>query len=206
MLDILLTIARTKLLMLKGYSSYHAHMLTASAIDVRAVFDEKLTELNKLKKNLRYSNTPKPIKVAVLGCADQRYADTYPLLFQKVLGEDVSVVVYDLSVKHLPASTKVIEHDCTKTLPEKFDLIYSHMLINFLSPTEQRHLIDNARKSLIRKGIAIHIYLNNVDCDSLNFKKYTYHLSKEIKPYIANMNKIHPQSKTYLARSEPFNI
>jgi hypothetical protein len=54
MFETIKIIIKTRWLILRGYSSYHAHMLTADKTDIQAVFDQKLFELNKVKKNLNF--------------------------------------------------------------------------------------------------------------------------------------------------------
>ncbi len=205
MFETIKIIIKTRWLILRGYSSYHAHMLTANKTDIKAVFDQKLFELNKVKNNLNFPKNKKSIAVAVLGCADQRYVDSYDSLFQKLLGREVETTIYDVTIDHLPSDTKVVQYDCTKVLPNKYDLIFSHILINFLKPSQQRSLIDSARISLNNNGVAIHIYAKDSDCDGFNLEKYVYHLSKEVLKYVPEMNKTYTLSRTYLEKSKPYN-
>ena len=109
-------------------------------------------------KASKFSPISEPVKVAVLGASDPRYIKIHKRLFEEILRKKIELITLDLDTVHLGGkSASVMQWDVTKKFPASFDVIFSHELMKFLTPSEQIATIINSFNALNRAGIAMHI-------------------------------------------------
>ena len=117
----------------------------------------KMSIVKKVLENLKDFKFNKKVKVAILGASDKRYIKLHETIFQKLLKKEIGLKTIDIDLKHLGKGKNLILHNVTKKFPEKFDIIFSHELMKFLTEKEQFLTILNSYKALNKNGFAMHI-------------------------------------------------
>lgn len=118
---------------------------------------EKDEELETIFKLVSFHPTGR-VRVAILGCGDKRYIPYHQRLLEDHLGQSVDMTTFDIEIEHLAGATGVVQHDCTKSLPdEPFDLTLSHVLLKFVEIDFQWDVIKNSYTVLKSGGLSIHI-------------------------------------------------
>lgn len=184
---------------MRGFSPYHALFASDDDVYIDDDFQRKCTELQKLKSKLIFKH--EPIRIAVLGCADARYIPYYEKTFPAFFGKKIHLDIYDTVTAHLPEQDNVIAHDCTKTLPQTYDFVYSHILLNFLDAAAQAELLKSAESSLTPRGKVLHIYASDYDYKRFRLKTQMYPLSQQSK---AVARQPLSKSPTLLVESLPY--
>lgn len=129
--------------------------LPDSEIENRIV--EKRDELKTIFSSIKFESDNIPIKIAVLGCADKRLIQGHERIFEEVLDREVEITTYDINIEHLSGEQRVVEHDCVKPFPEKYDITYAHVLLKFIDKEKQWDLLKNSYDAIIDDGFAIHV-------------------------------------------------
>jgi hypothetical protein len=108
---------------------------------------------------MKFEAVHEPVKVVVLGASDKRYIPIHQDVFQSILHRAISMVTFDLDINHLGGESKdVISHDVTQLFPDApYDIVFSHELMKFLTPSEQLQTIKNSYQALGENGLAMHI-------------------------------------------------
>ncbi len=105
----------------------------------------------------KFTSKKSVLKIAVLGASDKRYIPIHQRVFETVLHKSIDMVTLDVDRAHLGNRKDVLRHDVTKKFLEKYDIIFSHELMKFLSPGEQFLTMKNSYNALTKGGIAMHI-------------------------------------------------
>lgn len=165
---------------IKGYSLYHAEIAADPMSNVEEDFEIKKEELVKsgIFKKIRINQ--KPVRVAVLGCADNRYVNRYNQFFNELFSSSL-VDIYDITTSHLSNKENIFEHDCTQKLPKSYDIIYSHLLLNFLPPKKQYQLIKNSEESLNKRGYSLHVLARDEEVSKFRIHSKMWKKGKSIK-------------------------
>lgn len=186
----------------KGYSPYHAMIAADPKKVIASDFAQKKAEILKVSPRIRFK---KPrLKVAVLGCADSRYVQYYQDFFSDILEAECDLDIYELTTQHLPKQANIIKHDCTKPLPKKYDLVYTHLLINFLEPEQQKEMVTNSYKSLKPNGVALHVYASNKDSALFKMPLKTIKVDTEAKKCASKLASRAGAKRLILQKSQPY--
>jgi hypothetical protein len=138
-------------------SKYHQKYVGLTEESILFGLRAKEIELTQVLEKIKYQPSQGVLKIAVLGCADKRFVKGHKILFQKLLGCEVNVITFDITIDHLKNEENIVQHDCTLPLPNKpFDLIFSHILLKFISPEKQWAVLENSFLALNPGGVALH--------------------------------------------------
>lgn len=139
-------------------SSYHQKYTNKNDEEIQKRADVKERELVEIFKNISLNNNV-PVRLAVLGCGDKRFIGHHKRIFEKVLRNDVDVTTFDITIDHLKDAPNVLQHDCTKPLPNPpYDITYGHVLLKFIQTDKQFNVLRNSFDALNSGGIAIHLF------------------------------------------------
>lgn len=140
-------------------SQYHQRYTGYSEEEIQKRAAEKESEVAQIFEKVRFYMGADPVRLAVLGCGDKRFASYHQKLFEKFLNNPVDMTTFDISVDHLGGIENVIRHDCTLPLPNvPYDITYAHVLLKFIETQKQWDLIMNSYNALAPNGLAIHIF------------------------------------------------
>ena len=140
-------------------SSYHQTYADLSDDEIKKRADAKEQELAVIFKESPLSTNSVLVRVAVLGCGDKRFVVHHKRIFEYVLGKNVEITTFDISIDHLQGETNVFQHDCTLPLPNPpYDITYGHVLLKFIETEKQFDLIKSSYDALKHGGVAIHCF------------------------------------------------
>lgn len=130
--------------------------MTDEDIDARAAV--KAREVERIFQAMKFSPQTKPVRVAVLGCADRRMVGLHREMFEASLGKSVDMTTFDITVAHLAGEKGIVQHDVTQPLPGgPYDVVYSHVLLKFIETEKQWDVILHSYEALRPPGLAIHV-------------------------------------------------
>ncbi|HPN54738.1 MAG TPA: hypothetical protein PLB52_02290 [Candidatus Moranbacteria bacterium] len=140
-------------------SQYHQKYSNYSEEEIQKRADEKEAELKSIFEKVSLKTESEIIKLAVMGSGDKRFAKHHKRIFEKFVQKPVEVTTFDITTEHLEGEERIIQHDCTKTLPNApYDITYVHVLLIFIETKKQWDVIENSYDALKRGGIAIHVF------------------------------------------------
>lgn len=139
-------------------SAYHQKYASQSDDEIRKRAAIKEMELSRVFKATGYKTTSRPARVAIMGSGDKRFLRYHKSMFQSLIGSEVNLVTFDISVEHLSGAEGVVRHDVTIPLPNApYDITYGHLLLKFIETEKQWLALRNSYDALRSPGIAIHI-------------------------------------------------
>ncbi|MFA5936660.1 MAG: hypothetical protein WC822_02145 [Candidatus Paceibacterota bacterium] len=139
-------------------SNYHQKYTNYSSEEIENRVKEKRDELFLIFKQVNFVTKNIPVKIAVLGCGDQRFIKYHKQIFQEFIPSSLEIITFDITIDHLLNGENVVKHDCTLPLPNiPFDITYAHVLLKFIETEKQWDLIKNSYDSLRYGGFAIHV-------------------------------------------------
>mgnify|MGYP000368556873 CR=1 FL=1 len=171
-------------------SEYHKQFSLKSDADIQLRVNEKKRELEKIFKSVQLFSDKKIVRVAVLGCADERLIRAHKYIFEKILNQKVELTTFDLSIEHLLGENNVIQHDCTLPLPSSpYDITYGHVLLKFIPTKKQFDLILNSYAALSPGGIAIHV-LDKMDYETIGLRLPDGYFTVPLDKYMSELASI----------------
>jgi len=139
-----------------GLSKYHLGYVNLPEDKAAFGLRAKEIELQQVFEKMNYKPSSEIVTIAVLGCADKRFVAGHKEIFEKLFNRKVDAITFDITVEHLQGEENVIEHDCTKPLPNgPFDLIFAHILLKFMPPEKQWLVLQNSYNALKQGGVAL---------------------------------------------------
>ena len=146
-------------------SKYHQKHIDRSIEETDRRIHVKELELEKILSETGYKPAFETVRVAVLGCADRRFVKRHTLIFEKVLGQPVELITFDITTEHLEGEEHVIQHDITTPIPNApFDITFGHVVLKFIETAKQWVVIKNAYDALRSPGLCIFVYdMDDVD-------------------------------------------
>lgn len=138
-------------------SPYHQKYADKTDEEIRKRADAKEQELTTIFREVSLITTSDPARVAVLGCGDKRFVVHHKRIFEHVLKKNTEITTFDITIEHLQGESGVIQHDCTKSLPNPpYDITYGHVLLKFIETEKQFDVLKNSFDALKIGGVAIH--------------------------------------------------
>ncbi len=136
----------------KEYASQPDQWVANMEKTKRSIVDHVLNSLRPVKSLMG------PLHVAVLGASDRRYLPIHERIFAEVF-RDSWVTTIDIDTDHLGGGNKVLQQDVTKPFPKslRYDVVFSHELMKFLTADEQRACITHSYDALYTGGFAMHV-------------------------------------------------
>lgn len=145
---------------------YHQKFAEQSDAEIQNKLNAKKDELLAIFKQIPFSSGKQTLSLAVLGCGDKRFVKGHKKIFEEVLGKEVEVTTFDITIEHLKGEERIVEHDCTLPIPKgHFTFTYAHVLLKFIPAEKQWDLIKNSYDALEGGGMAIHV-LDKKDYES----------------------------------------
>jgi hypothetical protein len=139
-------------------SEYHKKYSDYSNNEIQKRAEEKEVELEAVFKRVSLNTGSAIVRLAVIGSGDKRFVKIHKRIFEKIIQKPVEVSTFDIEIDHLSGEEKVIQHDCTKPLPNApYDITYAHVLLKFIETEKQWDLLNNYYDALKTGGLAIHL-------------------------------------------------
>lgn len=139
-------------------SSYHQKYFDQSDAEIQSKADAKAEELAVIFQKIALATDSNQVRVAILGCGDQRFIAHHQRIFAQTLKKEVEVNTFDITIDHLAGGPNVFRHDCTLPLPHPpYDITYAHVLMKFIATEKQFDLLQNSFTALLPGGVAIHV-------------------------------------------------
>lgn len=140
-------------------SPYHLHHVSRSDAEVLRRGKVKELEITQILEKIPFQSQNEPLRVGVLGCAEKRFVKIHKKIFEKIFQRPTELVTFDISIEHLSGEEHIVQHDCTKPLPEiNFDILFGHVLLKFIETEKQLSVLLNSYEALSSPGLAIHVF------------------------------------------------
>lgn len=139
-------------------SVYHQKYASRSDEEIQRRLQVKEDELRIIFERMPFAIKSEVVKIAVLGCADQRMVKAHADIFTRILTKPVTIITFDITIEHLQGEEGVVKYDCTLPLPNApYDITFAHVLLKFIETKKQWDVLKNSYEALASGGIAIHV-------------------------------------------------
>ena len=123
----------------------------------RAELKEK--ELQTVFSETHFSTPVATPRVGILGCADARHVFAHKRIFETLLGTEIEMTTFDVTIEHLTGEPNCIQHDLTLPLPNPpYDVLFGHVVLKFIETEKQWNVLQYAFEALRENGIAIFVF------------------------------------------------